>query len=105
MSLYPLIRVALDSPGTGVVLAVGPAGGEEHLPPSRRGHLGTTVVVGSFRSGQHNDGPVTWTCWLWPAAGGNLRTGQSCETVQAASPEALGKLLQDRVDAKGAWWA
>jgi hypothetical protein len=104
MSVYPLVHVALSGDRLGFVIAALAHEGEEELAPSRQVHRGRRLVVGNVYRVSADGEPEAWKAWLWPVAGGDTRTGQSCEAAEAASAGALGELLQKRAWKHGPWW-
>ena len=104
MSVYPLVRVALSGDRLGFVIAALAHEGEEELAPSLQAHRGTFLVVGNVYRVSADEEPEAWKAWLWPAAGGDMRAGQSCAAAEAKSARALGELLQKRAWKDGPWW-
>lgn len=92
MSLYPMVKVALDSDRSGSVIAV--------TEPEDAYHSGPSLVVGTVR--RQDSG--TWRAWLWPETGGALHISQSCNAVEAPTSDALTGKLRKRVAKDGAWW-
>jgi hypothetical protein len=102
--MYPLIAVTLAGDRSGFIIASAPHPGEEHLAPSARTRMGTTLVVGKVYRVSADEEPEEWKAWLWPVAGGDMRMGQSCEAMESQSLGLLRRRLQKRAD-QGTWWA
>ena len=92
-------RIVLTSTGdhrSGYLVAVMPA------PDSYTS--GARLVVGDVYRNSADGEPANWRAWLWPAAGGSMHTTQSCDAVDAPTPERLWDKLQKRVSKDGPWW-
>lgn len=101
----PQILIARTGDRDGFVIAVTPPDGQGHLAPSAQTRSGKALVVGSVYRTSPDGEAETWRAWLWPVAGGDMHTTQSCEAADAPAPGRLRERLQKRADKDGPWWA